>query len=167
MSLKNDYQNNILRDLLIYARRNTDMIMRNNTISRICLLIFALLSLLWICSCQSGGASPDGESSYLASISLESVLGNGKPTLAEFGWRKCIPCKEMRPILEQLDVEYKGKVSVVIIEIPFHEDLTQKHGIKYMPTQIFFDSSGNEVTRHTGFLPKTQIIAQLEQMGVR
>lgn len=143
------------------------MIMRKNTISRICLLVFTLLALLLICACQSKGASSEDESSYLASISLERVLGNGKPTLAEFGWRKCIPCKEMRPIMEQLDVEYKGKVNVVIVEIPFHEDLTQKYGIMYMPTQIFFDSNGREVARNVGFLPKAKIIAQLEQMGVR
>jgi thioredoxin 1 len=143
------------------------MITRNNTISRICLLVFALLSLLWICSCQSKGANSEDESSYLASIPLERVLGNGKPTLAEFGWRKCIPCKEMRPILEQLDVEYKGKLNVVIVEIPFHEDLTEKYGIKYMPTQIFFDSSGKEIARNVGLLPKAQIITRLEQMGVR
>jgi thioredoxin-related protein len=36
-----------------------------------------------------------------------------------------------------------------------------------MPIQVFFDSSGKEVARHTGFLPKAQIIDQLEQMGVR
>ena len=143
------------------------MIARNNTISRICLLVFVLLALLWICACQSKDANSDGESSYLASIPLETVLGNGKPTLAEFGWRKCIPCKEMKPILEQLDVEYKGKLNVVIIEIPFHEDLAEKHGIRYMPTQIFFDSIGKEVARNVGFLPKAQIIAQLERMRVR
>ena len=143
------------------------MIARNNTISRICLLVFVLLALLWICACQSKDANSDGESSYLASIPLETVLGNGKPTLAEFGWRKCIPCKEMKPILEQLDVEYKGKLNVVIIEIPFHEDLAEKHGIRYMPTQIFFGSSGKEIARNVGFLPKAQIIAQLERMRVR
>jgi len=157
----------MLYDLPICARRNIDMIMRKNTISRICLIIFALLALLSICACQSKDANSEDESSYLASIPLESVLVNGKPTLAEFGWRKCIPCKEMRPILEQLDVEYKDKVNVVIIEIPFHEDLTQNYEIMYMPTQIFFDSSGREVSRHVGFLPKTDILAQLEQMGVR
>lgn len=157
----------MLYDLPICARRNIDMIMRKNTISRICLIIFALLALLSICACQSKDANSEDESSYLASIPLESVLVNGKPTLAEFGWRKCIPCKEMRPILEQLDVEYKDKVNVVIIEIPFHEDLTHKYEIMYMPTQIFFDSNGKEVARNVGFLPKAQIIAHLEQMGVR
>ncbi len=143
------------------------MITRSNIASRICLLALALLALLWICACQSEGANSEDESSYLAEIPLESALGNGKPTLAEFGWRKCIPCKEMRPILEQLDVEYKGKVNVVIVEIPFHEDLTKKYGIMYMPTQVFFDSSGREVARNLGFLPKNEIIAAFEAMGVK
>ena len=142
------------------------MITRNNII-RICLLAFAMLALLWICACQSEGANPEDKSSYLAAIPLESVLDNGKATLAEFGWRECIPCKEMRPILEELDREYKGKANILIIEIPFHEDLAQKYGIRFMPIQVFFDSSGKEVARHTGFLPKAQIIDQLEQMGVR
>ena len=143
------------------------MVIRNNTISRICLLSFALLALLWLCACQSKGANLDDESSYLAEIPLESVLGNGKPTLAEFGWRKCIPCKEMRPILEELDGEYKGKVNIVIIEIPFHEDLAEKYGIKVMPVQILFDNTGEEVDRHAGFLPKTQIVAAFEAIGVK
>ena len=143
------------------------MITRTNRISRLCLLAFALLALLWICSCQSEGANPEGESSYLAEIPLESVLGNGKPTLAEFGWRECIPCKEMRPILEELDGEYKGKVNIVIIEIPFHEDLAEKYGIKVMPVQILFDNTGKEVARNAGFLPKNEIVAAFEAMGVK
>ena len=143
------------------------MITKNNTISRICLLVFALLALLWICACQSKDTNSEDESSYLAAIPLESVLGNGKPTLAEFGWRKCIPCKEMRPILEELDREYKGKVNIVIIEIPFHEDLANKYGIMYQPTQILFDSNSKEVARHTGFLPKSDIIAAFKAIGVQ
>ena len=143
------------------------MIAEKHAIKRICLIIFALLALLWGCACKSEGANLDDESSYLAEIPLESVLGNGKPTLAEFGWRKCIPCKEMRPILEGLDREYKGKVNIVIVEIPFHEDLAEKYGIRFMPIQIFFDSNGEEVTRHAGFLPKNEIVAALEAIGVR
>jgi thioredoxin 1 len=56
---------------------------------------------------------------------------------------------------------------VLIVEIPLHEDLAEKYGIKVMPVQIFFDSTGKEVTRHGGFLPKEQIIAQLQRMGIK
>jgi thioredoxin 1 len=35
-----------------------------------------------------------------------------------------------------------------------------------IPTQIFFDRAGNEVYRHSGFMDKKAIVAQLAQMGV-
>ncbi len=114
-----------------------------------------------MCSCG------DPDASKLAEFPLEKALANGKPTLAEFGWRKCIPCKAMRPILEELADEYKGKLNVLIVEIPYHEDLAEKYGIIVMPVQIFFDSNGNEVVRHGGFLPKEEIVAQLRGMGIK
>jgi thioredoxin 1 len=131
------------------------------TKNKIFLLILCLLfaSLLYACG--------NPEESRLAKIPLEKALSSGKPTLAEFGWRECIPCKDMRPILEDLDKEYKDKLNVVIVEIPFHEDLADKYDIRVMPVQIFFDSSGKEITRHLGFLPKEQIVWQLMQMGIQ
>lgn len=102
----------------------------------------------------------------LTSIPLQQALSSGKPTLAEFGWRTCVPCKEMKPVLEELAVEYEGKLNVVIIEVYEQEELTRQHGIMAIPTQIFFDSSGEEITRHMGFWPREEIITQLEKMGI-
>ncbi len=102
----------------------------------------------------------------LTSMSLGQALSSGKPTLAEFGRGICIPCKEMKPILEELAVEYQGKLNVVIVEIDEYQDLTRQYGIMAIPTQIFFDSSGKEITRHMGFWSKEEIIAQLEEMGI-
>jgi len=110
---------------------------------------------------QNTGDPPD-----LASIPLTQVLGNGKSTLAEFGWRNCVPCKAMKPILEELAMEYKDKLNVVIVEVYEHKDLTNQYGIMTIPTQIFFDSSGKEITRHIGFWSKEEIIAQLKKMGI-
>jgi thioredoxin 1 len=35
-----------------------------------------------------------------------------------------------------------------------------------IPTQIFFDATGKEVSRHTGFFAKDKIIEQFKTMGV-
>ena len=102
----------------------------------------------------------------LASIPLEQALSSGKPTLAEFGWRTCIPCKQMKPILEELAVEYGDKLNVVIVEVYEQRELTNQYRIMTIPTQIFFDSNGQEITRHMGFWSKEEIIAQLEEMGI-
>ncbi len=102
----------------------------------------------------------------LASIPLEQALSSGLPTLAEFGRGICVPCKAMKPILEELATEYEGKLNVVIVEIDDHMDQAQDYGIMAIPTQIFFDSSGQEITSHTGFYAKDDIIAQLKKMGI-
>jgi len=138
-------------------------------ITRNIILLLLAVSLFWILSgCQSG-TSPQEETTLipdLASIPLEQALSSGKPTLAEFGRGLCIPCKQMKPILEELAMEYEGKLNVVIVEVDDHMDQTRQYGIMAIPTQIFFDSSGNEVTSHVGFLPKEEIITQLENMGI-
>lgn len=107
--------------------------------------------------------------SDLSKVSLEKSLGNGKPTLADFGWKICIPCKAMKPILEELALEYNDRVNVLIVEVydPAQEKLVTKYGIKSIPTQIFFDKNGKEVTRHIGFISKVDILAQLNKIGVR
>jgi len=102
----------------------------------------------------------------LASIPLGQALSGGKPTLAEFGSSTCIPCKQMKPILEKLTVEYKDKLNVVIVEVYEQMELTRQYGIMAIPTQIVFDSSGKEIKRHMGLWPREEIIAQLKKMGI-
>ena len=102
----------------------------------------------------------------LASIPLEQALSSGLPTLAEFGASTCVPCKQMKPILAELAVEYEGKLNVVIVEVYEQKDLALQYSVMAIPTQIFFDSSGQETTRHMGFYAKEDILTQLKEMGV-
>jgi thioredoxin 1 len=97
---------------------------------------------------------------------LEKALASGVPTLAEFGRGTCIPCKEMKPILDELALLYKDKLNVVIVSVDDYQRLTSHYGIMAIPTQIFFNSSGTETFRHIGFYPKNNIIIKLKQMGI-
>jgi len=125
----------------------------------ILLLALILLTFLMVISCQS--SEPN-----LASVPLGQALSSGKPTLAEFGRGTCIPFKEMKTILEELALEYRDKLNVVIVEVDEQMDLTRQYGIMAIPTQIVFDSEGQEITRHIGFWSKEEIIAQLKKMGI-
>ena len=124
-------------------------------------LVLAIFVALLLVTAACSGSPPDP-----SSIPLTQVLGNGKPTLAEFGSSTCIPCKEMKPILEELAKEYEEKLNVVIVEVYEQLDLAREYQIMAIPTQIFFDSSGKEITRHMGFWSKEEIIAQLKKMGI-
>ena len=73
----------------------------------------------------------------------------------------------MAPILQELAEEYKGRVVIKIIEIYQEQELTRVNGIRFIPTQIFFDANNQEVSRHVGFMDKEQIKKIFEKMGVK
>jgi len=88
------------------------------------------------------------------------------PRLVDLGADKCIPCKMMAPILEELKSEYEGTLIVEFIDVWKNPDEAPKYGIKLIPTQIFFDASGKERFRHEGFMSKEDILAKWNELGV-
>ena len=72
----------------------------------------------------------------------------------------------MKPILEELKTEYKGKAIVRIIDLRDEPKEASTYGIRLIPTQIFLDAEGKEVYRHEGFLDKQAIKAKFAEMGV-
>lgn len=103
----------------------------------------------------------------LTSTNLQQALINGKPTLAELGSSSCIPCKQMKPILERLAVDYQGRLNVVIIDIYEQRKLAEQFKVMAIPTQVVFDSNGKEITRHIGLWPREQIDGELNKMGIQ
>ncbi len=88
------------------------------------------------------------------------------PKLVDLGADKCIPCKAMAPILEELKKEYAGKMDVQFIDVWKFPDAAKPYKIKLIPTQIFFDANGKEQFRHTGFFGKEDILAKWKELGV-
>ena len=132
-------------------------------IARIMLMsaMVLLLTALAI-GCKSDPPTESG----LTSMPLPQAIANGKPTIAEFGRGTCIPCKQMKPILEELAKDFEGKLNVVIISIDDYQALTSQFRISVIPTQVVFDSEGKELGRHIGLWPKDQIIRILPQLGI-
>lgn len=108
----------------------------------------------------------DSEVPLITEDPLAKALRSKSPVLADFGRGTCIPCKMMQPILEKLQEEYAGRAEILILDVAEYASLSRKYRITMIPTQIFFDSSGREVSRHQGFMPEDEIVAQLKLMGV-
>jgi thioredoxin 1 len=89
------------------------------------------------------------------------------PKLVDLGADKCIPCKKMAPILEELQREYAGRMEVVFIDVWKHPDAGRQYEIDLIPTQIFYDATGKELFRHEGFLGKEDILAKWKELGVK
>ena len=79
------------------------------------------------------------------------------PRLVDLGAHKCIPCKRMAPILEELRRDYAGAVEVRFIDVWQEPQAGKPYGIRVIPTQIFFDARGRERFRHEGFFGREEI----------
>lgn len=87
------------------------------------------------------------------------------PKLVDLGASKCIPCKMMAPILEELEKEYKGKMDVVFIDVWKNPDEGSKYKVRVIPTQIFYSPEGKELFRHEGFYSKEDILTKWKELG--
>ncbi len=113
------------------------------------------------------GVSFAAELPSATEATIRAALASGKPTVADFGARSCIPCKKMAPILFELDREYKGKANVLFTDVHEGKNLAANYRIQMIPTQIFFDTKGKEVKRHIGFMEKADILKELQAVGLK
>ena len=89
-----------------------------------------------------------------------------RPRLLDLGSGKCMPCKKMAPILDELKKEYAARVDVEFIDVRENPDAARRHGVESIPTQIFFDVTGKERYRHQGFFAKEDILEKWEELGL-
>ncbi len=124
---------------------------------RIVLLVAAVIFLVGFGFCLA-----NGQSSSIPDVPVKDMV-----TMVDIGAKKCIPCKMMAPIIESLEKEYKGRAAIVFIDVWENREQGQRFGIRSIPTQIFYDKGGKEVYRHEGFLSRDEIVAKLEELGVK
>lgn len=88
------------------------------------------------------------------------------PRLVELGAGKCVPCKMMAPILEELEKEYADTFDVESIDVWENPKAAEPYNVRMIPTQIFYDAEGKELFRHEGFFGKEEILAKWKEHGV-
>ncbi len=101
-----------------------------------------------------------------AGVRAESAQVQGLPRLVDLGADKCVPCKMMAPILEELRTNCAGRLDVEFIDVWKNGDAGEKYGIRVIPTQIFISAEGKELFRHEGFFSKEDILAKWKEFGV-
>lgn len=124
-----------------------------------------LLALLALLACTSPGAPDQGRGAAPAQAP-GAASSRATPRLVDLGAGKCIPCKAMAPILEQLRVDYTGRLEVRFIDVWKAPDEAQPYRIRMIPTQIFYAADGRELARHEGFISRDEILATWKSLGV-
>ena len=118
----------------------------------------SFMTLVFVMSVISAAATTEGK---------QQVPVQGRVTMVDLGAQKCIPCKMMAPIMEELEKEYKDRAAIVFIDVWENPDAGREFGIRSIPTQIFYDADGKEILRHEGFFDKASIVAELQKLMVK
>jgi thioredoxin 1 len=116
---------------------------------------------------RSAESNRSGQPTAENSVPREQPQPASLPRLIDLGADKCIPCKMMAPILEELKEEYRGTFEVDFLDVWKNPTAGRQWRIRVIPTQIFLDGSGKELFRHEGFFSKEDILKKWAELGVK
>ncbi len=83
------------------------------------------------------------------------------------GAGKCTACRQMKPIIEELQKEYAGRLQVDSIDVVDQRDEAAQFNWKLIPCQVFLDADGKELWRHEGLMSKANILAKWNELGFK
>lgn len=136
-----------------------------------------------------GADNPDFELLVTEGIDLEKLKSYKLPIVLDFGADSCIPCKEMAPVLKELNEELKGRAIIRFVDVWKYQEFAQGYPLRAIPTQIFIDTNGKPYkpedpeamemqlyssrdtgehvfTAHEGGMTKEQLLKVLKEMGM-
>jgi len=88
-------------------------------------------------------------------------------TFLELGADRCIPCKQMQPIMREIAAAFPDRVQVIFYDVWKDPAPAEKYRIQLIPTQVFLDQKGQEIARHVGLFPKAEILELLKKHGIQ
>jgi len=97
---------------------------------------------------------------------LSNAKRDGKVVMLELGSVGCVPCEQMKPVMEKLKTNYRGKLEVIFVDVSKNKDTARKFGVFAIPTQVFLDKNGKEFHRHMGFYGYEEIEPVLKKAGL-
>jgi thioredoxin 1 len=144
------------------ARRRSEM-----SVTRLWLVLLLVGVVVAGAGCGGGAeeTSDTAETAVMESATAPDSLEVALPVLLDLGSDSCVPCKAMAPVLDEMSETFEGQLIVRFVDVRKNPDAAREHNIRIIPTQIFLDEHGHELSRHQGFFSREDMLAKWSQLG--
>ena len=92
----------------------------------------------------------------------EKVLKSRVPVIVDFYSDSCIPCKQLSPLLGDIEDDYEDRLKVFKVNVNFDAELAEQYEVQANPTLIFFQN-GQAKDRKTGALKQAELNSWIEE----
>lgn len=132
-------------------------------------LIVAVIGVMWFVKNQPSdseliivtdltGDQLDGADFSLNATELidyEALSQYGLPIIVDYGADSCVPCKQMAPVLQTMNVEMQGKAFIKFVDVWKYYEAAANVPIQLIPSQVIFNPDG------TPYEPSGEVVDQI------
>ena len=93
----------------------------------------------------------------------EKVLKSRVPVIVDFYSDSCIPCKQLSPLLGDIEDDYEDRLKVFKVNVNFDAELAEQYEVMASPTLVFF-KDGQETDRIRGLVKKPELSEHVEAL---
>lgn len=98
------------------------------------------------------------DATFEAEISKATV-----PVLVDFWAPWCGPCKAVAPVLDELAVEYAGKLIIAKMNVDDNQATPARFNVRSIPNMVIF-KNGEVAARIIGARPKSDLKATIDDL---
>lgn len=94
----------------------------------------------------------------------KEVLDRSKttPVVVDFWASWCMPCNMLKPVLEKVANEYKGKIFLAKVNVQENPELAEEYGVMSIPSVKLF-KKGKIVADFSGAIPESRVKEWLDK----
>ncbi|MEC7863981.1 MAG: thioredoxin domain-containing protein [Bacteroidota bacterium] len=91
---------------------------------------------------------------------IGNVLRTNELVLIDFSAQWCVPCRKMKPVIQEIQKE-NSNIKVLFIDADVNKELIKQYQIKGVPAFVVFKNA-KEVFRHVGIISKKELLKTIK-----